>query len=171
MKKQLTLFLLLLWTISLVAQKIDFTKAQAVQQKNNVSLTLGGNGLFLSASYDRIISVKPGFFVDASAGIGIIPGVAGPVIPHQVIFNLGKKSSFLELGLGGTYEWHKTDASGFTETESSYHLSPIVGWKKIFKSHLLLCIYANPMIHIFGVYIYENRGILPYGGISFGYSF
>jgi hypothetical protein len=171
MKKTALTFLVLLFTLPVMAQKEIFTREQALKQKNNVSLTVGGNGLFLSLSYDRIIAVKPRYFVDANVGMGISPGLAGAIISHQIIINKGKRSSFFMFGLGGTYEWHKTDASGFTETQTSYNLSPIMGWKKIFRNHLLFSIYASPMIHIAGNNLYMGYGIIPYAGMSFGYSF
>ncbi|HDO06638.1 MAG TPA: hypothetical protein ENG85_03050 [Bacteroidetes bacterium] len=155
-KKIVLISLVILFTLPVMAQKEIFPREQALQRKNNVSLTLGGNGLFLSLSYDRIIAVKPGYFIDANVGIGVFPGLAGANVSHQIIINKGKRSSFFMFGLGGTYEWHKTDASGFTETQTSYNLSPIMGWKKIFRNHLLFSIYASPMIHIAGnnLYIY-----------------
>ena len=171
MKKNLTLFFLFVLTLPVLAQEKEFSHDQALQRKNSVVLTLGGNGLFLSLSYDRIIVVRPTYFVDVAAGIGFVPGVAGANLPHQIIINKGKRSSFFMFGVGGTYEWNKTDASAFTETETYYYLSPIAGWKKIFSSHLVFSIYASPVIHIFGSGSCVEYPILPYGGIRLGYSF
>ncbi len=151
MKKAALIFSVLLFTtLPVLAQKQPFTRQQALQHKNSISLTLGGNGLFLSVSYDRIVVVQPGWFMDVSAGIGIFPGLAGFNIPHQIVFNKGKRTSFFMFGAGGTYEQNKTDASGFTETERSYYFSPLAGWKKIFRSHLAFSIYASPLIYIAG---------------------
>ena len=72
-------------------------------RKNSVDLTLGGSGLFISANYGRIIMVEPNYFLNASVGIGTVIMIGGVSIPHQLTFNFGKKSSFLELGLGGTF--------------------------------------------------------------------
>jgi hypothetical protein len=72
-------------------------------RKNSVDLTLGGSGLFISANYSRIIMVEPNYFLNASVGIGTVIMIGGVSIPHQLTFNFGKKSSFLELGLGGTF--------------------------------------------------------------------
>lgn len=170
-KKSILISLIILFTWPVLAQKKDFTRHEALQRKNSFVLTLGGNGLFLSLSYDRIIAVKPGYFMDANIGMGIFPGIDGVNISQQFIFNKGKRSSFFMFGLGGTYEWHKTDESGFTESVTSYNLSPIMGWKKIFHSHLLFSIYASPLIHVTGVNLYMGYAVIPYAGISFGYSF
>lgn len=174
MRKIIFVFLSLLLTLPALAQKKEFTRQQALQRRNNVTLTLGGNGLFLSVSYDRILVVKSNYFVDASAGIGVFPGIAGGNIPHQIVINKGKRTSFFMIGLGGTYEWHKTDESGFTKSVNSYNLVPIIGWKKFFGSHLLFSIYASPLIHISGINLYGGGygyGVIPYAGVSFGFTF
>ncbi len=169
MKKQLALFIMLLMAFPVLAQKKPFSRQEALQRKNNVSLTLGGNGLFLSLGYDRVLAAKPGFFVDANVGLGFIPMTGGVNFSHQLVFNLGKRTSFLMLGVGGTYLWSKSDASGCTKTKTSYHLSPIVGWKKIFRSHLLFTVYASPLISVYARGCYNP--VIPYGGASFGYTF
>jgi len=171
MRKILFIVFAFLFTLPVLAQKKDLAREQALQRKNSVALTFGGTGLFLSVSYDRILVVKPDYFVEASVGIGVFPDIAGAIIPHQIIINKGKKTSFLMIGLGGTYEWHKTDESGFTKSVTSYNLVPILGWKKLFRSHLLFSIYASPLIHIAGIYLYGGYGIIPYAGVSFGYTF
>jgi hypothetical protein len=171
MKKYLVLFLVLMMALPVLAQKKKLTHNEALQRKNSFVLTLGGNGIFLSLSYDRVLAVKPGFFVDANVGLGLIPMIGGTSFSQQLVFNLGKRTGFLMLGMGGTYEWHKTDASGFTQTKTSYHLSPIVGWKKIFRSHLIFSVYASPLIHISGAYMFEDWPVAPYGGIGLAYSF
>ncbi len=174
MRKYFITILVILLSLPVLAQKKDFSRAEALQRRNNVTLTLGGNGLFLSVSYDRILVVKSNYFVDISAGIGIFPGIAGGNIPHQIVINKGKRTSFFMIGLGGTYEWHKTDESGFTKSVNSYNLVPIIGWKKFFGSHLLFSIYASPLIHISGINLYGGGygyGVIPYAGVSFGFTF
>jgi hypothetical protein len=156
---------------SVWGQNKSFTRSDALSRKNNFALTLGGNGLFLSIDYDRILWVHPSYFVDLSAGFGVAPWHAGGIIPHQFVFNLGRKSGFLMLGIGGTYEWHKTDASAYTETVYSYFLSPLAGWKKIFKSHLIFKVYASPLILISGVAVVNDNRVTPMAGISLGYTF
>ena len=146
----------------------DVTDNQKVR-KNSVDLTLGGSGLFLSANYSRTILVKPSYFVNASAGIGTVVMIGGVSVPHQLTFNFGKKSSFLELGLGGTFWTGKSNDSGYTETISSYYLSPIVGWRKNFDNNLVFRAYANPLIYISGAQ--SEYAVTPFMGISLGYKF
>ena len=138
-------------------------------RKNSIDLTLGGSGLFLSANYTRTIIVKPNYFVSASVGIGTVIMIGGVSVPHQLSFNIGKKSSFLELGLGGTYWTGKSNESGYTETISSYFLSPVVGWRKNFNNNLVFRVYANPLFYISGEQ--SDYAITPFMGISLAYNF
>jgi len=77
----------------------------------------------------------------------------------------------MELGLGGNYWSGETNSSGYTETTSSYNLSPIIGWRKHFKNNLIFRVYANPIFHVSGEYFYEDNAIVPYLGMSLGYGF
>jgi hypothetical protein len=140
-------------------------------RKNNVDITLGGTGIFISANYNRIVLYKSDYFINASVGIGTVPFAGGTTIPHQLSVNLGKQSSFIELGVGGTYWSGTSNSTGENETLSSYLLYPLIGWRKHFKSNLNFRIYANPLIHISGEHFIEDYTIVPYLGISFGYRF
>jgi hypothetical protein len=163
--------LCLLLSMVVYSQENDNNLSKLVKRKNNIDLTIGGTGLFASVNYNRILLVKSNYFINASVGIGTVPFIGGITLPHQVTFNLGKKSSFLELGIGGSYWNSKSNASGYTETVNSYQLSPIIGWRKHFNNNLIFRAYANPLIHISGEYYIENYSIIPYLGISLGYSF
>lgn len=132
---------------------------------------MGGTGLFVSVNYSRILLVKSNYFINASVGIGTVPFTGGITLPHQVTFNLGKKSSFLELGIGGSYWSSKSNSSGYTETVNSYQLCPIIGWRKHFNNNLIFRAYANPLFHISGENYIEDYSVVPYLGISLGYSF
>lgn len=169
--KNLSFIIFILWTIHAYAQQNDHDLRNTIDRKNIIDITLLGQGGFLSVNYSRILLVRQKYFLNASVGTGMVPYYAGFSLPHQITFNIGKKSSFLELGLGGTYMRGKTDSSGFTETTTSYLLSPIIGWRKNFRSHLILRIYANPLFDTSGDYIYEDYAIVPYLGLSLGYSF
>ena len=140
-------------------------------RKNNIDLTIGGMGLGVSVNYNRILLVKPNYFINASVGLGIVPSIDGITIPHQITYNIGKKNSFLEVGVGGSFWSGKSNESGYTETQNSYHISPIIGWRKHFRNNLIFRIYTNPLIHVSGEYFIENYSIVPYLGVSLGYSF
>ncbi len=165
------IFISLCLTFSSYGQLNDHDLRNSVDRKNIIDLTLLGQGGFLSANYSHILVVRQKYFLIASAGIGLVPYYAGFSIPHQLTFNIGKRTSFLEVGLGGTYMHGKTDESGFTKTTTTYLLSPVIGWRKNFKSHLVLRIYANPLFDTSGNTIVEDYSIVPFLGVSLGYSF
>ncbi len=144
---------------------------KVVERKNNIDFSTGGTGLFASFNYSRIVLVKSNYFINVSVGIGSVPFVGGTTFPHQVTFNLGRKNSFLELGIGGTYWSGKTNSSGYTEAFNSYQLTPIIGWRKHFNNNLIFRIYANALFHISGEYYIENYSVIPYLGIGLGYGF
>jgi len=162
---------LIAMTLSLHSQNDDNEHSSHFVNKNSIDISLGGLGLFVSANYARTLMVRPTFFVVASAGIGTVPGIGGISVPHQITFNLGKKTSFLELGVGGSYWTGKSNSSGFTESINSYNLSPIIGWRKIIKSSFVFRVFASPLIHVLGEYYIEDYSVVPYGGVSFGYCF
>ena len=161
-----------LFSVLLFISSVTFVQAQdRAIVKNSVDATIGGMGLGISVNYSRTIVVKEKYFVVASAGIGSIPSIGGYTIPHQVTFNLGSNGNYMELGLGGSYWNGKTNSSGYTETATSYNISPIIGWRKHFNNNLIFRIYANPLFHISGEYFYENNAVVPYLGMSLGYGF
>ncbi len=142
-----------------------------IQRKNSVDITIAGTGIGFSANYSRIMAVKEKYFVVASVGVGLLPSVGGVSIPHQITFNFGKHSSFFEAGIGGVFWSGKSDSSGFEESINSYNLLPLAGWRKYFKKNLFFRAYASPVIHISGEYFYEDYAVMPYMGVSLGYTF
>jgi len=150
---------------------IDGNLRKIEKRKNSIGLLIGGTGLFASFNYGRIILVKPNYFINLSVGIGSVPFAGGITFPHQVTFNLGKKSSFFELGIGGSYWSGKTNESGYTETFKSYQLTPVIGWRKHFNSNLIFRIYANLLFRVSGEYFIENYPVIPFVGLSLGYGF
>jgi len=160
-----------LWPTATYGQEHADDLKNNLERKNVVDFTIGGTGLFISTNYSRVLAVKSTYFIDASIGIGTVLYTGGISLPHQLSFNLGKRSSFLELGIGGSFWSGKSNESGYTETINSYHLSPIIGWRKHFNNHLVFRAYANPLIYISGVHFIEDFAITPYLGVSIGYTF
>ncbi len=161
----------LLLSLMAYSQSQDPDSKHLIERKNSIDLSIGGNGLFASVNYSRIILVKSNYFMNTSVGIGVVPFVGGMTLPHQVTFNLGSNNSFIEFGIGGSYWNGKSNASGFTETITSYQLSPLIGWRKNFSNNLVFRVYGNPLFHISGVYYIEDYIVIPYLGISLGYNF
>lgn len=146
-------------------------KQQFVIKKNSIDATIGGTGLAISFNYSRVLQVRPNYFIIASIGAGSVPFSGGLSVPHQITINFGKKNNFLEAGLGGSYWTGTSTATAEMERIYSYQLCPIIGYRKHFSNHLIFRAYFNPLIHISGEYMYEDWKVLPYVGISFGWSF
>jgi len=166
----LIVFCLLLSSM-VFSQEKNYDLNTTLKRKNAIDVTLGGTGLFISANYSRIIAVNSNYFVNVSVGVGSVPMVGGTTLPHQLTINFGKESSFLELGIGGTFWSGKSNASAYTETISLYVLSPVIGWRKIIKNKFVFRAYANPLFHVAGAYYIEDYAVVPYLGVSVGYSF
>ena len=165
------IILCLFISLTVYSRENNNALSKTLQRKDTVDASIGGTGLAISTNYSRIITVQSSYFINASIGIGTVPSVGGITLPHQLTFNLGQKNSFLELGLGGSFWSGKSDASGYTETLNSYHISPIVGWKKNFENDLVFRAYANPLFHISGEYFIKNYSVIPYLGLALGYDF
>ena len=138
-----------------------------LEKRNNIDVTLFGQGWGISANYSRILIVQPKYFLNTSIGIGSLPFLGGTTFPHQLTLNFGKSKSFLEVGIGGTY-WRGTDMG---EKASSYNLSPVLGWRKHFGNNITFRLYSNPFLNLSGNKLYGESIISPYGGISLGFSF
>ncbi len=88
---------------------------QAITARQAVFLELGGNGVFLSVNYDRIVYQRSAFKVSLRAGFGLLrdavysysntlagQNYAKPLLPLEVNGMFGKRKGHLELGLGYT---------------------------------------------------------------------
>ena len=173
--KQLLLYGILVSCIILPepgnAQDRDSALTESLKNKNTVDLTFGGSGLEISANYRRKILIRPAYYLNISLGVGTVPLSGGVTFPHQLSYNLGRKSSFLELGIGGTYWTGLSNSSGYAERIYSYQFSPLVGYRRHFFNNLVIRIYANPLFHLSGEYYREDYKIIPYLGLSIGHSF
>ncbi len=135
---------------------------------NVIDITYGGTGLYISGNYSRKVQVKRYYFLNASLGTGTIIGLGGVTIPHQFTFNYGRQFNYLEAGLGGSF-WAK---SGQDEKWLfSYSISPIMGYRRNLLNDFVFRVYANPLLRLAGEYFYSDLVIVPYAGISLGYSF
>lgn len=169
--KKISVSLMLLFMSLVVFSQEENREDIYLIKKNSINLTAGGSGLFLSFNYEKYFFIKTNYYLSASVGIGFIPISGGVTIPHMITYNWGKKSNFLELGLGGTYWSGTRNNTDKQESVNSYNLSPVIGWKKHFKKNMILRIYTNPLINVFGENYIEDLTVMPYLGISLGYTF
>lgn len=72
--------------------------AQKPFEKNMAYAEIFGNGLILSANYERQLSAKPGLGLHLGLGLG----GEKPAIPMGITYlmDIGKQRSFIETGLG-----------------------------------------------------------------------
>jgi len=149
----------------------DVTKTEFIVPKNSVSLNMGLMFLAPSVEYGRILLQKEKWFLNGSAGIGTVAMAGGVTVPHQLTFNIGKRSSFFEVGAGGVFWNGTTDASGFTERESSYNIGPLLGWRKYCKRKFFFRLYMNPLVLSPISNDFSDIFYILNTGFSFGYSF
>jgi hypothetical protein len=147
------------------------SKNEFTVPKNSVSVNMGLMFLAPSVEYGRILIQKEKWFLNGSAGIGTIAVAGGVTVPHQLTFNFGKRSSFFEVGAGGIFWNGTTDASGFTERESSYNIGPVLGWRKYCKRKFFFRLYMNPLVLTPISNDFSDVLYFLNTGFSFGYSF
>ena len=136
--------------------------------RNVIDLTYGGSGLYLSGNFSRKFEINRFYFLNVSIGAGTIIGLGGMTLPHQCTVNYGRRFNYLETGLGGSV-WVK--ARKDQEGLFSYSISPIIGYRRDMLNDFVFRVYANPLIRLAGEYFYSDLSVVPYGGISLGYSF
>ena len=94
-------FLLAVTVISTLQQLC----AQEPFKRNTFYGELGGNGVWLSANYERQLSRKPGFGVHVGLGYASSDEKFTPSIPIGVnyLIALGNQKSFIDAGVGITW--------------------------------------------------------------------
>jgi len=170
MKKNIFITIFIL-AFSFTVSGQEKIKKEFTVQKNSAYINLNMPFFAPSVEYGRVLHSGSKGFLDASAGIGSISFAGGVTVPHKLSFNFGKESSFLEVGIGGVYWNGTTDASGYTERESSYNIGPVLGWRKYTKSNFFFRIYMNPLILSPIRNDFEDVFYILNTGFSFGYSF
>ncbi len=139
--------------------------AQKVFKKNTLYVEILGNGVVLSANYERQMGNKPGLGFHMGVGLG----GDGPAIPlgAKYLFQLGNQKSFIETGVGVTLAERDLldDKNNDLGDHSPYKAAfiPSIGYRHQTKYGLMWRVNYTP---IFSAY----RNILSFGGISIGWS-
>jgi len=149
-----------------------FTKVSAQDStihRNSTYLELGGNGLWYSFNYDRIIKTKEKCYFSSRLGFSYLGNSdsSGMTLPLTASYLFGKNKSFFELG-GGPTLFH-----AFKEKITAVALFGIVGYRhqKLNKKGFMYRFTFNPFIgEISSDKGYWNWVFLPFGGISLGYN-
>jgi hypothetical protein len=142
---------------------------------NSININFFGGASMLSLNYSRIIPTPIPIFIDTKLGVGYnstfelcLWGSCNTpekfiTIPHHITGNLGKKRSFLEFGVGGTF------FIGDNSTRT-YFVYPIIAYRFIpFKKYRVnFRIYTH--YPIFRAESAKNIIFVPFG-YSIGLSF
>jgi hypothetical protein len=155
MRKLLVFFLSILAINQLVAQK-PF-------KKNTLYVELAGNGLVLSANYERQLGNKPGLGLYIGMGLGNYK----PVIPLGVkyLIDFGNHKSFLEAGAGITLaEREIWDEFPVHDNKNPYKAGfiPSLGYRHQTRHGLMLRLNYTP-------FFTEYRNYFAFYGLSVGW--
>jgi hypothetical protein len=126
--------------------------------KNLVLCEIGGNGQILSLNYQRYITKK----FAARVGIGtVLPFVYGVSFPAMFNYYLGNESDNLEIGLGFTHSFF----TSYKNEEKTLIGTTIGWWHKMSTGSGVIRVSFTPF------YDLKKNKFLPWGGLSFGFSF
>ncbi|MEA1873560.1 MAG: hypothetical protein U9N51_03895 [Bacteroidota bacterium] len=141
---------------------------------NSISINFLGDASITSLNYSRIIPTHTDVFINTKFGIGyqktfdicLWGGCDTPLkfisFPHHVTGNFGKKRSFLELGIGGTFLCRKDYLNYLLYPIIAYRLIPLKLYRVNFR------VYAH---YVFYSTNKERDIFLVPMGISVGLSF
>ncbi len=97
-----------------------------------ISLNMAGDISIISLGFEKLYFIKPAFAITGKIGLGINsefslsdnPANTYFVLPHHVTANFGKRKSFLELGIGGSYMTGSQVSEYFVYPMLGYRLHP-----------------------------------------------
>jgi hypothetical protein len=146
----------------------QYVKSDEFIVKNSIYLEAGGNGLWFSLNYDRILRQKEKVILTRRTGFSYRSYCNSITLPITFSFLYGNNNNFLEIGAGPTLQY----ISSSSTTGFSTH--GIIGFRyqEMEKSGFMFRVVLTP---IFWRYIddniYRTGYYEPWLGISFGYSF
>ncbi len=146
----------------------------------------GQNGVGAGFSYQRLIWGNQNTFVSGSVGLGMPVSLqnnaktAMPTLNQNLLFNVGGKGSYAEIGIGGTF--------GKTNFSSTYSIYPMFGYRfqpsagRLFFHLYFMPIFGetrtgatdsnNPSAPCLDCPLPDSRtAVRPWGGFGAGYSF
>jgi len=153
----------------------DMRIREAKIKPSAVNFELGGNGLFYSFNYDRVLIQMDHYKGSVRIGAGIIPYPESIKDNRTFLFlpveynNLfGPKQNFLEVSMGTTYNNSLQGGNWWMTGRVGYRLQPIDGGFMLRAGLVLLYIpFANPNFFQFAT----QDVILPMPAVSWGFSF
>ncbi|MEO5889710.1 MAG: hypothetical protein ABIQ31_05620 [Ferruginibacter sp.] len=144
------------------------TKAQLKTKKDAIYLELGGNGIYGSINYERLVNAGNGdltFRIGAGYYSGNQQFRMSLPIGVNYLFALQNKNSFIDFGIGATW----ASAPGLIKDSKTrirdynkyiVNFIPSLGWRTHVKSAYMFRASLTPIIN--------NSRVIPSVGFSFG---
>ena len=156
--KRITIIILLTLLASPIFGQDSLESSSAIRS-NVFFAEAGGSGLLFSMNYERLLNNKFGVRV----GIGSAE-IFGLTIPTILNYYIGQEKK-LELGLGLIYTDYFTDDGGKYISNGKFLITGTIGHKfQSEKSGIVFRFSFTPIYNPF------KGKVLPFGGISIGYS-
>lgn len=147
--------------LTLICLSLIFN-SQAQIPKNNINFEILGTGFIGSLNYERVFIQKDAYHIAASLGLGASIADEPSTLPFTFTFNKGMEKNFLQLGLGYT---------GILDSDYREHFfHGVVGYKRIGSRGFSFNIRLTP-IYFIDKQMRSDFTVMPWGGMSFGYSF
>ncbi|WP_298297579.1 hypothetical protein [Hydrotalea sp.] len=157
---------LLIFTLTLIL----FTQPGFSQnhfKRNDIYIETGGNGLFISANYERQLTKEPGLGV--RMGIGMYSGntfyLTVP-IGINYLFTTNNPKGFIDAGLGTTFARENAKLFWEKKTIQDDHFVsfiPSIGYRRHTTQNMMWRISCTPVIN--------QYGFVPWIGFSVGKRF
>ncbi len=149
------------------AMKSDTTE-ETIVKATGAFLEVGGAGLAISANYDtRFGKARDGWGYRIGVGAFVSDGNSVITIPFQVNYLIGGHTSMLEVGAGTTFLNSKGNSKGKTfifDNITGFIATTSIGYRYQPESKgINFRIAFTPLL--------TGDGVIPAGGISFGYTF
>ncbi len=195
MKKIILSTIILACSLAVFAQSnpknIKKTATSSFVRKNAFSLEgAGQNGMGAGFNYQRLIWGNQTTFVSGSVGVGMPVSLQNnaktsmPTLNQNLLFNVGGKGSYAEIGLGGTFG----ASFGKTGANSTYSIYPMFGYRfqpsagRLFLHLYFMPVFGetrtaandanNPSAPCLDCPVPDSRtAVRPWGGFGAGYSF
>jgi len=161
----------------------------------SIYIELGGNALFYSLNYEHVLKTSKKYRLALRAGFGIEPQSRDTYYPLELNYLRGKKTDFLEIGIGFTpsvADWKELDFGGTKEKTFQgittfrigyryispnqrfvFRLGALLLWRSVFvNSNQERYFFYEKRNYYDAATIWTGIGenIQPWVGVSFGYN-
>ncbi|HUR12722.1 MAG TPA: hypothetical protein VM012_15205 [Flavitalea sp.] len=146
---------------------INNSFGQSIFKKNDIYIEAGGNGLFGSVNYERQLTHEPG--IGMRVGLGFYAeNLSYITIPVGIdyLFELKRKSSFIDAGLGITWTRSEITAIGrnvYAKGDRFVNFIPGIGYRRHTPRDVMWRVSITPVIN--------KNTFVPWLGISVGKRF